>query len=275
MGLTELYLHRGYLDVHSGDFLISMAIVLVITGATGYANYQAMLMSIRSKWDVYRCNPLIMPFAGQVMPIKGVPSGKIVGDNFQYCLKKDASIALSIAVMPLEFTLYAAMESLNTLQHGVDDAMALTTWVMSQITAEYEKIMNMIKSFIVPIVVIIKYVQDALAKTNAVLTTSLYVVMNLFNLIVSGTINLMKILSNIIIAFTVIMLALAILAFVLIPTPATALGWSIYASAATLLMGNIIPGIVVYTILRLFITSISDAAVASAPKTPSLKSKKK
>ena len=126
----------------------------------------------------------------------------------------------------------------------------------------------------IPVQEILIYIRDAIAKSNAVLTTALYVVMNVYNIIVSGTVNLMNILSNFVIAFTVIMLALAVLAFILIPTPATAAGWAIYASAASILAGNIIPGIVFYIILRVFIMSISTVAVNKPPPKPFLKKKK-
>jgi hypothetical protein len=71
------------------------------------------------------------------------------------------------------------------------------------------------------------------------------------------------------------MLAIAVVAFILIATPATAAGWAMYASAASLLAGNIIPGIVFYTILRIFITAISTVTVDKPPPKPVLKKKKK
>jgi len=276
MTIAHIYHQRGYLDVHSTDVLITCAIILLVTFTTGYANYRAMLMSIRADWDVYRCNPLIMPFAGVVMPVEGKLGKDITMENFQYCVKKDTTIALSIAVMPIEFTMYTAIEFLDTLQEGVNQAMALTTWILDRISAEKEKITNMVKSFTVPVMEMISYLRDMIAKSSAVMTTSLYVVMNLFNLIVSGTINLMKALSMLIIILTVVMVVMIVTALILIPTLFGApVGLALWASAAGLLAGTIIPNLVIFTLLRIFITQISDVVVDKPPPKPTMGKKKK
>lgn len=274
--ISDIYNQRGYLDVHSFDVLITVAILLAITLSTGYANYQSMLMAIRADWDIYRCNPAIMPFAGIVMPVEGKLGKDITMENFHYCVKKDTTIALSIAVMPIEFTMYTAVEFLETLQEGVQQAMALTNWILDRIAAEKEKIINMLKSFSVPLMELIAYLRDMIAKSSAVMTTAVFIVMNMFNLIISGTINLLKILSVLILTLTIIMIALVVAALILIPTPVSAMGWALWGSAATLMTGTIIPNLVIFTIIRLFVTAISS--VVSPPKTPpkpTMKKKKK
>ena len=256
--ISDIYNQRGYLDVHSFDVLITVAILLAVTMSTGYANYQSMLMAIRADWDIYRCNPAVMPFAGIVMPVEGKLGKDITMENFNYCVKKDTTIALSIAVMPIEFTMYTAVEFLETLQEGVQQAMALTNWILDRIAAEKEKIINMLKSFSVPLMELIAYLRDAIAKSSAV--------MNMFNLIVSGTINLLKILSILSITLTIVMMALVVAALILIPTPVSAMGWALWGSAATLMTGTIIPNLVIFTIMRLFVTAINS--VVAPPKTP-------
>jgi len=275
--ISEIYNQRGYLDVHSFDVLISFAIIFVITLSTGYANYQSMLMAIRADWDIYRCNPAVMPFAGVVMPVEGKLGKDITMDNFNYCVKKDTTIALSIAVMPIEFTMYTAVEFLETLQEGVNQAMALTNWILDRINAEKEKIINMLKKFSVPLMELLSYLRDAIAKSSAVMTTAVFIAMNVFNLIISGTINLLKALSIVIITFTIIMSAMIVTALILIPTLfGTVVGWGLWASAASLLASTIIPNLVIFTIIRLFVTAISSVvSPPKSPPTPTMKKKKK
>jgi hypothetical protein len=275
--IADIYNQRGYLDVHSFDVLITFAIIFAVTMTTGYANYQSMLMAIRADWDIYRCNPAVMPFAGVVMPVEGKLGKDITLENFQYCVKKDTTIALSIAVMPIEFTMYAAIEFIDTLQEGVNQAMALTNWILDRINAEKEKIINMLKSFSVPIMELLTYLRDAIGKSSAIMTTALYIVMNMFNLIVSGTINVLKILSMIIITFTIIMSVMIVVALILIPTFFGApVGFALWASAASLLASTIIPNLVIFTILRLFVTAINSVvAPPKSPPKPSMGKKKK
>jgi len=273
--ITELYHTREYLDVHGVDVLITISIVATITMITGYSNYQSMLQAIRADWDVYRCNPLVMPFSGLVMPVEGVSWNSINMENFQYCIKKDTAISLGIAVMPLEFVLYTTVSFMDGLLDGVQTAMAITQWLLEMVLAQARELINKIKTFVVPIQEILIYIRDALAKSNAVFTLSLYVVMNLFNLIVSGTINIMKIISNIILLFTAVLIGIVITASILIPTPATVLGWFTFGTAVALLMGTIIPAIVAYVSMRVFITTISAVATDKPPPEPKIKKPKK
>jgi hypothetical protein len=97
----------------------------------------------------------------------------------------------------------------------------------------------------------------------------------MFNLIISGTINVMKALSNVILIWTATMTAMAILAIVLMAGPGAVAGIALYASAATMLSAVIIPAIVLYTIMRVTITAISSVVVDKPPKKPTLKKKKK
>ena len=200
------------------DVLITICIFLVTIAITGYVNYQSMLMAIRADWDVYRCNPLVMPFTGTVMPVEGKSNSSITMENFQYCLKRDTAISLSIATMPLEFLMYTTVEFLDGLQEGVNMSMNITQWILNKVLAERDKIFNQLKRVVVPLQEILIYIRDSIAKGNAVMTTSLYVVMNMYNLIISGTINVMKVLSNMIIIWTVAMLIVAAIAFALIAT---------------------------------------------------------
>lgn len=274
--ITNLYQQRGYFDIHGLDVLITLFLFVVTVVITGYINYQSMLMAIRADWDVYRCNPLIMPFTGVIMPVEGKSNSSITMENFHYCLKRDTAISLSIATMPLEFILYTTVEFLDGLYEGVNMTMNVTRMILNRVLAERDKVFNQVKQFIVPVQEIIIYIRDSLAKSNAVMTTALYVVMNMYNIIISGTINLMKILSNLILIWTTAMLIVAAIAFALIATGiGAAAGIPMYASAVATLLTTIIPGIVIYATLRTFITAISSVSVDKPPKTPTLKKKKK
>jgi hypothetical protein len=274
--ITNLYNNRGYLDIHGSDVVITICLITVTTVITGYTNYQSMLLAIRADWDVYRCNPLIMPFTGIVMPVEGKSGSSITMENFNYCLKKDTAISLSIAVMPIEFLLYTTVEFLDGIQKGIDVSMSITEWILNKVLEEKNKVVNQIKKFIVPLREMLTYIRDSIAKSNAVLTTALFVAVNMYNLIVSGVINLLKAFSNLILIWTAAMLVVVGIAFALIATGIGAVaGIPMYASAVVTLLVTIIPGIILYIVTRNIITAISSVAVPEAPKKPTIKKRKK
>jgi hypothetical protein len=275
--ITELYHTRGYIDIHGMDVLITTTIITTVMIATGYTNYQSMLLAIRADWDVYRCNPLIMPFAGVAMPVEGKASSLITMENVQYCVKKDAAIALSIAVMPIETMMYATVDILDGIQEGITLSMNVTQWLLNKLREQMDIVMNKLKAITIPLREMIVRIRDAISKSNAVLTTVLYVGMHMYNLIISGVINLMKVLSNLILITTVITLALAAVAFALIATGiGAAAGIPMYVSAALTIAVSIVPWIVIYTILRLAVNVLSPgSSVPKPPPKPVLKKRKK
>ena len=271
----KLYKSQGYTEIHGMDILISITLMVSTLIISGTTTYQGLLAKIRSDWKHNRCSPILLPFAGYIMPVPGKTGSEVTYDNLTYCMKMDVSKVFSIALMPLEFSLYVTVEFLDKVEEGIRYTMEAIRYLLNKLTEERDKIYNKIASFIVPIVKILLHVRDALAKAQGVMTVALYTVMNIYNIIVSGSINLMKVLSNLILTVIAVMVATSIIGLVLMSTPAFPLGVTMYASAVTMLVVTIIPSILLYTTMRKFITSISDEKPNNPPKKPTLKKKKK
>jgi len=269
--ITKLYNSLGYLDIHGKDILLSMAIIIIVLFLSGFTSYHGLMAKLRSDWENQRCSPIIMPFAGYIIPIPGKTNSEVTYENVRYCIKKDAAEVFSIALLPFEFALYVMVEFLDNIEEGIRSVMATIRYVLNKITEERDKIYNKIAYVVVPIVEMLLYMRDGLAKSAGVMTVALYTVMNIYNIIVSGSINLMKVLSNLIVSVTAIMVALSIIGMALIPTPAAALGITIYASAFTMLVVTIVPNILLYILMRTFISTISTEKTDKPPPTPKLK----
>ncbi len=269
--ITKLYNSLGYLDIHGKDILLSMAIIMIVLFLSGFTSYHGLMAKLRSDWENQRCSPIIMPFAGYIIPIPGKTNSEVTYENVRYCIKKDAAEVFSIALLPFEFALYVMVEFLDNIEEGIRSVMATIRYVLNKITEERDKIYNKIAYVVVPIVEMLLYMRDGLAKSAGVMTVALYTVMNIYNIIVSGSINLMKVLSNLIVSVTAIMVALSIIGMALIPTPAAALGITIYASAFTMLVVTIVPNILLYILMRTFISTISTEKTDKPPPTPKLK----
>jgi len=269
--ITKLYNSLGYVDIHGKDILLSMVIIIIVLFLSGFTSYHGLMAKLRSDWENQRCSPIIMPFAGYIMPIPGKINSEVTYENVRYCIKKDAAEVFSIALLPFEFALYVMVEFLDNIEEGIRSVMATIRYVLNKITEERDKIYNKIAYVVVPIVEMLLYMRDGLAKSAGVMTVALYTVMNIYNIIVSGSINLMKVLSNLIVSVTAIMVALSIIGMALIPTPAAALGITIYASALTMLVVTIVPNILLYILMRTFISTISTEKTDKPPPTPKLK----
>ena len=269
--IHTLYQKRGYLDRYGGDVCISIALILMTVAITGYTNYQSVIAQVKTNWNLHRCNPIYMPFAGIIMPQPGVSSAETTITNFSYCIKQDASSVFSIAMMPFEFSMYLLIEFIDATLSAILAFMAFIQWLKNQLGGIFAALYTKIIYFIIPLVEMIIHIRDLIAKINGIATTALFTVMNIYNTTVSGIINIMTILNNILITIIAIMLALIILAFILIPTPAFPLGIGIYITGLTIMTSFIIPVIVLYTMMQAFTQEVMKTSGPKAQSKPGIK----
>ena len=273
--LHLLYKNRGYFDRYGGDVMISLLLIVLTVVVTGYSNYQSIMAEVQRNWNQHRCNPIYMPFAGVIMPQAGMSVTETTSTNFAYCIKQDASAVFSIAMMPFEFGMYLVIDFIDAVLESIMAFMVFIHWLKQQLGGIFDTIYEKIINFLIPLIETIVYLRDMIAKLNGIAITSLYTVMNIYNITVSGILNIMVVINNMLIATIAIMMALIVLALALIPTPAFPLGLSIYVAGLSILTSFVIPVIVLYTLMQVFTSEVFKTTSPNAPSVPKIKKKKK
>ena len=259
------------MDRYGGDVCISIALIILTISITGYTNYQAVMVQAKTNWNLNRCNPIYMPFAGIIMPKPGVSAVETTVTNFSYCIKQDASSVFSIATMPFEFTMYIMIQFMDGVLYAILSFMELIQWLKNQLGGIFAALYTKIIYFIIPLIEMVIHIRDMIAKINGIATTALYTAMNIYNTTVSGIINIMTILNNILITIIAIMLALIVLAFFLIPTPAFPIGIGMYVAGLTIMTSFIIPVIVLYTMMQAFTQEVMKTSGPKGQSKPGIK----
>ena len=111
---------------------------ILIAGYILYLHVQYSFDEIKRDWVQYRCNPLYMPFAGQMR------EDVSASENFQYCTSLFAKATLDIAMDPL-YSLFALMtgifepvlESLQSMLHYI---ASLGTFITSFVDDTFKKL---------------------------------------------------------------------------------------------------------------------------------------
>ena len=273
--LHLLYKNRGYFDRYGEDVMISLLLIVLTVLVTGYSNYQSIMAEVQRNWNQHRCNPIYMPFAGVIMPQAGMSVTETTSTNFAYCIKQDASAVFSIALMPFEFGMYLVIDFIDAVLESIMAFMVFIHWLKQQLGGIFNTIYEKIINFLIPLIETIVYLRDMIAKLNGIAITSLYTVMNIYNITVSGILNIMVVINNMLIATIAIMMALIVLALALIPTPAFPLGLSIYVAGLSILTSFVIPVIVLYTLMQVFTSEVFNTTSPQAPSVPKIKKKKK
>lgn len=272
--LNALYQNRGYFDRYGGDVCISIVLILSTVIITGYSNYQSVMAQVKTNWNQQRCNPIYMPFAGIIMPEPGKGTVETTVTNFSYCIKQDASSVFSIAMMPFEFAIFLVIEFIDTVLSAILAFMAFIQWLKNQLGGIFAILYTKIIYFLIPLIEMVIHIRDLIAKVNGIATAALYTAMNIYNTTISGIINIMVILNNILIITIAIMMALIVLAFILIPTPAFPLGLGMYIAGLLTMTSFIVPVIVFYTMMQAFNQEVFQTSGPKAQSIPKIKKRK-
>ena len=97
----------------SSDITLSIFIVLVFIAMYFYNILAVGIKNVQENWPEYRCNPMVMPFAGTF--------GHDAGQNFTYCIQTMQSDYMGVLLQPINY----AMSVTNSSTGGS------MTWVQS------------------------------------------------------------------------------------------------------------------------------------------------
>jgi hypothetical protein len=263
---------RGYWAAHWKDVLLTTTVIAGVIYVSAKNWYDIMLSEVRTNWNDYRCVPFVLPFAGLVMPTENESMTATNINNFNYCMQTNVSAVLSVLIMPLEFISFLIIDLLDILINVMLAIMAFMASLRFKMGNIGAGIFNTIQKMLIPVTLFILKVRDTLAKTSGVLLTMLYTVFTIYNIILSGLVNVLQIISDLMLALIIIIVALMVLALVLMLTPAFPAGIAMFATSSILITVIVIPIIVLYVMLHAF---ASDALHVSAPKPPKAPEKKR
>ena len=265
-------IQNSYWHLHSTDVLATVFILLPFFGTSLYHSYKGVMKQVKNNWNQYKCSPIYMPFAGVIMPQPGKSTLDTTMENFDYCIQQDFSLMLNILMLPLEMLSFLIIDAIDVVLTIIAGIMAVIAWISSQFGNITTDLYNNIFKLVVPIYQMVLYLRDALAKMNAVMLVTAYTYMTVYNVMVSGMINVMNVIFDLLIAVIVIIIVLLAIAVSLIPTPLFIPGLAAF-SIATIALKVIIPIVVMYSLMRTFILQQFKASTKDTPDVPKAKKK--
>ena len=273
--ISTMYENIGYLGMYGKDVMVTIILILITFIIVAYSSYQAVVSELRNNWNANKCSPIVLPFAGIIMPNPGQSAMDTTFENFNYCIHQDTSSVFSIIMMPFEYVLYLTINLLGNIIDSIVAFIEFIAWLKSQISAIFAEILHKIILFIIPLVEMLVHTQDMMGKINGILIAGLYTSMNIYNITVSGIINILTMLNKILIGLIASLMTMVILAFILMSTPAFIAGIALYSTATLTLTATIIPAIVLSVMMNSQLNDIFHESGDKSPDKPKIKKRKK
>jgi hypothetical protein len=265
----SIYEGVGYLGMYGTDVIISIFLFLLTLAIVSITSYKALMHELRNNWNEHKCKPVLLPFAGLIIPNPGQSYIETTFENFNYCIQQDITSSFSVIMMPLEFINYTIIDFLETKLMYIKYLIEFLSWLRNQFGSIFQEFYNKIINFIVPVIEMILYLRDALDKINGIITTSLFTIMNIYNITVSGVINILTVLVNLLLAVIIVMIALMALAMGLMTNPFTFLiGLPLQILFLVILVGVILPAIIICTMMNNQIRDLFNESSPPPPKRP-------
>jgi len=256
---------------NGGWVLAAALITATCLGIIFVLSYESLLTQAKVNWEAKRCNPLYMPFAGIINPIQGLTATEAVSRNFDYCVQLDFSGAFSALLLPLEFIAFSIVASIELIIQVMATISALLDWLKSQFGELFAGVFDVLSAVVVPITVQLLKIRDTMAKANATMVTAFYTSMIVFTTMVSGVLNTMNIVYNLLIILITALVAMFLVGTVLIVTPLFPIGFVIVGVAQLSVLLLVIPAIAIYVILHQFVNKTFQTNTPLAPGIPVMK----
>jgi hypothetical protein len=257
---------RSYWGRHSFDVMSSAGVIVCALVLMMAASYSALIKQARSNWKDNQCNPIYMPFAGSIMPQVGQTNLETTVDNFNYCVHKNVAEAFSILLMPLEFVNFLILTTLDLMIQGMVAAMKLYRYLSKLMDKFDKKTNNSLANFLIPLVLTLTKIRDAMARASAAILTALYTTMTIKSIMVSGLLNILGIVLDLLIILSAVIAGLYAVGGVLCALLATLVpGLVIIGIASSLLLFVFLPFLVIFILLQEFMTATFGSKAQPIP----------
>ena len=146
--INKIYKELTYNDLNGTSIAVSILLAIIFIGLISYFYIQINIKLLRKDWTLNRCNPLLMPFAGLIMPQKTQSAWEYTEANFSYCSMSILQKLAKIATIPIHLMEAAVLEIENLILEAIMEIIRLINlikkYLMSLIQSLFNKLQNIL-----------------------------------------------------------------------------------------------------------------------------------
>jgi len=155
--------------MRTSDILLSTFIFIVFI-ALYMSNVLAIgIENIKQNWPKYRCNPMIMPFAGVVGP-----SGVNSSNNFIYCVQNMQTNYMQYLLQPVNYSLNSMGSVAFSLTNSIDSVRKFFDYLRTQVSSIVQGVFGVFLNIIIEFQRNVINIKDLFGKLTGILATFIY-----------------------------------------------------------------------------------------------------
>tara|TARA_Y100000780_G_scaffold232460_1_gene264207 strand:+ start:5516 stop:7063 length:1548 start_codon:yes stop_codon:yes gene_type:complete len=172
--IGKLYNKIGYFDKYGGSVVSTIFILIVFFVIFSYFNIIANIKPIKKNWNINKCKPGVIPFAGIINKPKNMTAFEFTSTNFMECLNSVQTSITGDFLQPIYYIVNTVKSSLDGITSDIQMVRKKITSVIDNMVSIDSKIMGKIMGFLTPIRLMLIKMKDALSKIMGVGVTTAY-----------------------------------------------------------------------------------------------------
>lgn len=151
----------------TSDLLLTIIIILIFVGLYFINVLGVGIQNLKDNWPLYRCNPVIMPFAGLF--------GEDVGKNFNYCIQNIQTGYMSELLQPIHYNMSVMGDIGKDITQAIQYVRAFFYKLTTFVTNIIKDIMGVFLNILIQVQKLTINIKDLFAKLIGTLTSLLYI----------------------------------------------------------------------------------------------------
>ena len=153
--------------MRSADITLSIFIILVFVSLYFYNILAVGIKNIKANWPKYRCNPMVMPFAGTF--------GHNVTTNFTYCIQTMQTDYMGVLLQPLNYLMSVTNKTVGGLTESIQDIRSFISVFRNMISSIVKNIFGIFINVLTQFQFILIKMKDMLGKIVGIMATMMYI----------------------------------------------------------------------------------------------------
>ena len=149
-------------------FIVAMFSIFLIADA-----FHGSVQSVQDNWNLHRCNPAMIPFAGHFAP-KGTTLS--TQDNFSYCVQSMMSNFAPAFTQPFAHLQSMTVDMMGSINDNMGASVSQSSSFNFNVTSIFKSVYSVFLNVVVEFNILTTKLLDAQGKISAIMTTLLYVV---------------------------------------------------------------------------------------------------
>lgn len=154
--------------MNTSDTTLSIIVIIIFLFLYIFNFIIIQMQHIKENWVMYRCQPLIIPFASFF--------GHDTSENFGFCIRNMQKSFMSDVMKPLYYSVDVANESTTSLTSSLNYTRKLVTGLRFNFMDMFKNIFATLYNIIVEIQRMMIIMKDSMGKLIGTMTTSMFLI---------------------------------------------------------------------------------------------------